>query len=68
MTGIVDHVSLREGPRLLLPWRRAYWWALVGRNGEVLCASEAYSTRAARDQTAVRVASQLEVPVEERRA
>lgn len=55
---IAMRVVGHEGKRF---FRQRWWWTIVGRNGEVLCASEGYSSASKRDKTAKAVAAQLNV-------
>lgn len=58
---IVAHVQARRKRTFwLAEW--SWWWTLVGHNGEIVCASETYSSVDARDHTARLVSIQLRVP------
>lgn len=56
---IVKQVEMKRGKTLLL--RRPRWyWRMRAYNGELLDTSEMYTTPDKRNQTALRLASQLE--------
>lgn len=60
MKGIIAKIEARQGRSLTL--RRTYWWVAIGWNFEVVASSEVYTTAQKRNQTALQVAAQLEVP------
>jgi len=61
MRGIVAKIEARMGWSIA-KLGRTWWWVAVGHNGEVLASSQVYTTASKRDQTALQVAAQLEVP------
>ena len=58
-------VELCQGLRVELRYGQGSWWRLYARNGRILAHSETYTTKRARDKTALRLAKALRAEVRE---